>query len=144
MLKLEKKSRRMGSLRNVVVNTVWYVNMLIESFESKLGQNFKIKGENNCNSEMIVYLVNCKCCQKQYVGSTSTRFRLTFNNYKSCHIKDSLNKSVPQESFHAHFKEQSHNGMNDWQCTIIDKAENLEQLRRREAFWLNERNVAFW
>ena len=29
-----------------------------ESFESKFGQSFKIKGENNCNSEMIVYLVN--------------------------------------------------------------------------------------
>ena len=83
-----------------------------ESFESKLGQSFKIKGENNCNSKMIVYLVNCKCCQKQYVGSTSTKFRLRFNNYKSCHT--SLNKPVPQESFHAHFKEQSHKGMDDW------------------------------
>ena len=78
-----------------------------ESFESMLGHSFKIKGENDCNSEMTVYLVNCKCCQKQYVRSKSTRFSLRFNNYKSCHTRDSFNKSVPQESFHAHFKEKS-------------------------------------
>ena len=76
---------------------------------------------------------------------------LRFNNYKSCHTRNSLNKSVPQESFHAHGKEQSHNGMDDWQLILIDEAENVEQLRRREAFrqyklctGLNERNVAFW
>ena len=89
-----------------------------ESFESKLVQSLKIKGENNCNIEMIVYLVNCKFCQKQYVESTSTRFRLRFNNYKCWHTRDNFNKSVPQESFHAHFKEQSHNGMDDWQFIL--------------------------
>ena len=56
-----------------------------KSLQYKVSQSIKIKGENNCNSKMIVYLVNCKCCQQQYVGSTSTRFRLRFNNYKSCH-----------------------------------------------------------
>ena len=105
-----------------------------ESFESELGQTFKSNGENNCNSEMIVYLVNCKCYQKQYLGSTSTKFKLIFNNYKSFHTIDSLNKSVPQESFHALFKEQNHNGMDDWEFILIDKAENMEQLRRREDF----------
>ena len=88
------------------------------------------------------------------MGSTSTKFRLRFNNYKSCHTRDSLNKPVPQESFHAYFKEQSHKGMDDWPFILIDKAENVE-LRMRETFCqdklckfvpdgLNERNVAFW
>ena len=107
-----------------------------ELFESKSGQSFKIRGENNCNNEMIVHLVNCKCCQKQYVGNTNTKFRLRFNNYKTCHTRHSLNKPVPQESFHAQFKEQSHKGMDDWLFILIDKAENVVQLRRRrEALW---------
>ena len=54
------------------------------------------------------------------------------SNYKSFHTRDSLKKSVPQESFHAHFKEESHNGVDDWQFIFIDKAENVEQLRKKD------------
>ena len=102
---------------------------------------------------MVVYLIQCKSCQKQYVGSASTKFRLRFNNYKSCHRKYNLNQSVPQESLHAHFKRTDHNGMEDWRFIFIDTASNVESLRRKEAFWqnklgtfspdgLNEREVA--
>ena len=38
----------------------------------------------NCNSTKVVYLPSCKVCGVQYVGSTTTRFPLRFNNHKSC------------------------------------------------------------
>ena len=108
----------------------------------------------DCDSSNIVYLVQCKTCNKQYVGSTVTPFRLRYNNYKSCCKKHSQNISVPQMSFHDHFAQKDHNGMDDWSFKLIDHASDANSLRRRESFWqhklktfhplgLNERDVAF-
>ena len=32
-------------------------------------------------------------------------------------------------------------GMSDWEITLIDQAENLDDLRRRESFWQYETNT---
>ena len=110
------------------------------SFQGSTENTYKIKTCLDCNSSMVVYLVDCKSCRKQYIGSTSTKFRLRFNNYKNCHRKYNLNKSVAQESFHTHFNQHDHNGMNDWLFTLIDSAESVENLRRKEAYWQNKLN----
>ena len=41
----------------------------------------------DCNSNNVIYLFECKKCQFKfsYVGSTVTKFRFRFNNYKSTH-----------------------------------------------------------
>ena len=126
--------------------------------DSENKYSFDIRaGVLNCNSDHIVYLFECKSCAKQYVGSTITKFRYRFNNYKSVFRR--VSKSFPeycrvnQEHFHRHFNQSDHNGMDDWKVTLIDKADNEVDLRKRESFWqyklntflphgLNERNVA--
>ena len=40
--------------------------------------------------------------------------------------------NVYQEQFHPHFNSEGHNGMEDWKIAIIDRAENVLELRRRE------------
>ena len=45
----------------------------------------------DCNSNNVVYLLTCKVCGLQYVGSTSTKFRLRFNN----HMQKSAQSSFP-------------------------------------------------
>ena len=52
---------------------------------TKTGEKFSIeKGGLDCNSDHIVYLITCKVCQIQNVGSTkSDKARKRFNNYKS-------------------------------------------------------------
>ena len=35
----------------------------------------------NCDSEGVIYLVSCKKCRKNYVGSTVTSFGQRFNNH---------------------------------------------------------------
>ena len=101
-------------------------------------KTYKIRTEDlNCNSKGVVYLAECKICGIQYVGSASTKFRLRFNNYKSAHRKYRSGQNTPQQSFHAHFSQENHNGMEDWKFTLIDQAENLDTLRRKEAFWQN-------
>ena len=36
----------------------------------------------NCNS-LSIYLISCKVCKKQYTGSTVTKVRAQFSQYKS-------------------------------------------------------------
>jgi len=122
------------------------------SFTDRNGKKFTIKSDLNCDSKNVVYLVSCKKCSIQYVGSASTAFRYRFNNYRCCYRKHSSGSVVPQATFHAHFAQDGHRGMEDWEFTLIDQAENLPTVRRRETFWqhklnsfsplgLNERNV---
>ena len=125
-----------------------------ETFKDKNGKEFKINtGPLNCDSKNVVYLITCKTCGMQYVGSASTPFRLRFNNYKCCYRKHSSGVSVPQSTFHAHFNPENHKGMQDWEFNLIDQATDLASVRRREAFWqhtlgtfsrngLNEKDVA--
>ena len=112
----------------------------------------------HCNSKYVVYLLQCKTCNIQYVGSTTTQFRKRFNNYKSQFRKFSNQKegnktSVPQSGLFEHFMKSDHNGMSDWAFKLIDEAETESDLRLKESWWqykldtfkpkgLNERDVA--
>ena len=88
---------------------------------------------------MVVYLIVCKSCSKQYVGSTITLFRACFNNYKSGGRK--VSKVYPnkcndyQEHFNRHFNSEGRNGMEDCKIIIIDRAEKVLGLSRRESYW---------
>ena len=87
----------------------------------------------NCRSKYVVYLFSCKACSKQYTGSTES-FRSRFNNYKSAHRILIKGKTVKQASFHAHFEDDKHHGMRDWETTLIDQTEGVDDLRRRGSF----------
>ena len=125
-------------------------------------KEFQIKsGPNDCSTSNVVYLINCKSCKIQYVGSSKGQFRTRFNNYKSHHRNyckrdknGTLEKgnSVPQQLFHKHFLQEGHNGISDMIFTLIDKADNNAEVLKRESFWqfklntfephgLNVRNV---
>ena len=102
------------------------------------------KGLLNCNSTNVIYLLQCETCSSQYVGSTITKFRYRFNNYKSKHAKYreqyfngtlDPNDAIQQASFHNHFCQGNHVGLNDWSITLIDQANTEESLRRQESFW---------
>ena len=110
------------------------------------------KGILNCNSSFVVYLISCKVCKMQYVGSTITAFRTRFNNYKSKHRKFRelfLNgmlkgaSGVEQKIFHQHFCGSGHNGEANWSVQLIDHAENLPMLRRKERFWQYKLNTFY-
>ena len=106
------------------------------SFSTK--GEYCIKPNNlNCCSNNVVYLFLCKACSKQYTGSTES-FRSWFNNYKSAHRNYIKGNTVKQAQFHAHFEDDKHHGMSDWEITLIDQTESVGDLRRRESFWQYE------
>ena len=50
-------------------------------FKSKYSNKvYQIKKKFNCNSKMVVYLIECRVYGKQYGGSTVTKFRARANN----------------------------------------------------------------
>ena len=140
-----------------MVNVARFFSILKRrEFEEADGNKYDIrKGVINCNTDFTVYKFHCSSCSKQYIGSNITDFRYRFNNYKSAFRKISKSVKAPnvnQLHFHQHFKLPEHNGMDDWRVTLIDRADNRKELRRRESFWqyklntffphgLNERNV---
>ena len=94
----------------------------------------------NCDSSCVVYLMSCKSCHMQYVGSCTTPFRQRFANYKSC-FKRSAKQVVPQASLHRHFRQSNHKGTNDWEFVLIDEAPDLDTVRKKESFWQYKLNV---
>ena len=128
------------------------------TFESKHSNEvYQTKKNFNFNSKMVVYLIECRVCRKQYNGSTVTKFRARANNYKSTHRnfrKEQMlsNQARNQKRFHEHYLQGEHNGICDWEITIINHAETVKSLMQKELYWyqklktyapfgLNERDV---
>ena len=128
------------------------------TFKSKHSKEvYQIKKNFNCNSKMVVYLMECRICGKQYNGSTVTKFRARANNYKNTHHnfrKEQIlsNQARNQKRFHERFLRKEHNGIFDCEITIIDHAETVKSLRQKELYWyhklktyapfgLNERDI---
>ena len=81
-----------------------------------------------------MYLLGCKECGKQYVGSTFTSFRAKFNNYRSSSRKFSGGVLVPQAELFRHFKEAGHHGfLEGVSFQIIDRVFRVS--RHKEGFW---------
>ena len=92
--------------------------METEEFTStKTGEKFVIrKGPIDCDSRNVVYLITCKVCKIQNVGSTKTMSRERFKNYKS--VQRSVREKVlgekrpetkrgpPKEKYSSDFKEE--------------------------------------
>ena len=86
-----------------------------------------------------------------------TTFRARANNSKSAHRnfrKEQIlsNQARNQKRFHEYYLQNDHNGICDWEITIIDHAETVKSLRKKELYWdhklktcapfgLNERDV---
>ena len=50
---------------------------------AQTGKTYFVRQKLSCNSANVIYLVHCKKCNLQYVGSTTTEFKVRFRNHKS-------------------------------------------------------------
>ena len=101
---------------------------------SDWGREYTINSRVNCDSSGVVYVLGCKVCCKQYVGSTFTLFRVRFNNYKSSSRRFSCRISVIQAEFFRYYTEDNHHGyLEDISVQIIDRV--FRDSRLRDGFW---------
>ena len=82
----------------------------------------------------MVYLLTCTVCLKQYVGSTGTRFRLRFNQYRSnIKLYGEERLGFKQEKLIEHFFRSSENGTHhDIKVQIIDDCDLNDQETRED------------
>ena len=110
-----------------------------DSFSSHVtGTSYPVNHRLDCNSRNVVYLISCKVCGLQYVGSTTTKFRLRFNNHKSrlqAHSKMSAANKDKDDTIYKHFHSDGHHGIQDVQIHLIDKVNAKEDLIAKEGQW---------
>ena len=111
-----------------------------ERFTSyRTGKSYTINYELDCNNSNVVYLLSCKVCHAQYVGSTTTKFRLRFNNHKArfrAHSRLSFEGRNKDDLLYRHFFGPGHHGLEDVSIQLIDRVSGEESaLRDKEGQW---------
>lgn len=99
---------------------------------SASGRQYPIKQKLSCSSKNVVYLATCTKCNLQYVGSTSTEFKVRFRNHKSNMLK---NKRTCELAIH--FNNSEHE-ISQISFIIIEQINSLhldQLLLTREAYW---------
>ena len=98
-------------------------------------ESFKINYHFDCNGKCLICLKSCKVCGKQYVGSTTERFRFSWNNYQDNQRKAKRGEDHTQKYFQEHFLSHDDNGLiNGIAIIFFDKTDALDPTRREE-FW---------
>ena len=80
------------------------------------GKSYTINYELYCNSSYVVYMLSCKVCQAQYVGSTTAKERVRFNNHKArfrAHSRLSFEGRNKDDLVYRHFSGQGRHGIED-------------------------------
>ena len=97
--------------------------------------SYKINHSFDCNDKCLIYLLTCKTCLKQYVGSTTDCFRYRWNNYKCNDRKYARGEAYLQEHLFEHFSSEGHNGfLHDVSFIRIDKTNGKNPIKR-EHYW---------
>ena len=107
--------------------------LVCDNMEEKM---YKINHRLTCNSKCVVYLLSCKICGIQYVGQTTNKFRLRWNNYRDNARKAASGSGHMQGHLFAHFNDEYHNGfLSDCMITLIDKKDGFNP-QCREQYWI--------
>ena len=106
---------------------------IFESFQTK--KQYEINHHFDCNDKCLIYLLSSKICGLKYVGSTTDRFRLMWNNYKDKDRKAQRGEEHMQLKLFEHFHSEEHNGfLQDCSITLIEKTDGSDATRRQE-YW---------
>ena len=100
------------------------------------GRTYKINQNLSCSSKNVVYLASCNKCNLQYVGSTSTEFKIRIRNHKSSMLTNQKTSELA-----VHFNCTKHQ-ISEISFIVIEKiiaqgdAAHIDRLLlTREAYW---------
>ena len=100
------------------------------------GRHYSIQQNFSCSSQNVIYSATCAKCNLQYVGPTSTEFKVRLRNHKSNRLK---NKRACELAIHFNNSEHEISQINFIIIEQIRSFENslhLEQLLlTMEAYW---------
>lgn len=90
---------------------------------SASNQWFTIRGDFDCASEGIIYVIECRVCTMQYIGQTTQCLRDRINGHKS-----NIKRGVPNRVT-KHFQEH---GVENLSCWVVDQV-SVEQRQNEKA-----------
>ena len=103
---------------------------------ARTNRSYPIRQHLDCGSKNVIYLVNCKKCCAQYIGSTSNEFKVRFRNHKSAMLTKKNTCEVA-----IHFNKETH-AISDFEFVVVEQICNTsennsvdERLLTREAYW---------
>ena len=99
------------------------------------GKVINVNVSGSCNTTRCIYLIGCTKCQMKYVGFTKVQLNRRFAEHRS-HIRCGSESYVMLHHF------TKHHGIGDMTIKILEICE-LDKLREREKFWINELNTSF-
>ena len=63
--------------------------------------------------------------------------QITIRVHREILNKEAVPKqALKQKRFHEHYCSDRHNGIEDWVITLIDSADTLKELRKKELYWM--------
>ena len=108
-------------------------------FNRKNGRKFNIYHNLSCESNNVIYLIECTLCNyKPYIGKSEPATNLRINNHRSdCKKQD----SIPVDQ---HFPTPGHNFTAHARITLIEKLENTTYMTEEEVTTFLETREDFW
>ena len=96
---------------------------------SKENYSYPIRGNFNCKSNDIIYVMSCNICNIQYVGETSNSMNCRCRSHESS-IR--TNKDHPVA---VHYRSYNHT-IDDYSITIVDQEKGKNRRLRLEESWM--------
>ena len=96
-------------------------------------KSYSIRKSLTCQSKFVVYLATCQKCNGQYVGKSTTQFKIRHSNHKQ-EIKNVVG------GVGNHYGGQGGCGYENMRVQIIDQVEigNTKALADAEVFWQHQ------
>ena len=97
------------------------------------GKSYYIRKRLDCNSDHVIYLVTCARCSGQYVGKSTTKFKLRHSNHK-------VEIRTQRGGLGHHFGGVNGCGYQNVKIIIIDQVEKGDKigLENCEVYWQNQ------
>ena len=91
---------------------------------------FKLKGDFNCKTTGVIYLLTCEKCNLQYVGQSGWSFHARIREHMHSIVKN-------EKTIGMHFNSKGHDHLH-MKATVIEKViPNTPHFRlEREEFWI--------
>ena len=103
------------------------------------GRHYQIRSSSTCTTKCVVYVIVCKTCGKQGVGSTVS-WKPRLSNYKS-HIKNRVETCRIVKHF---LNDCVDENLNNFYFIIVDVVNNIENLNKQELENILLSKEKFW
>ncbi|KAG7465983.1 hypothetical protein MATL_G00160000 [Megalops atlanticus] len=113
-------------------NCCQHMRKNIDQFQCRFTKkSYKIASVLTCKTSSLIYIIECKKCQVQYVGKTSSSLQTRFRSHKASIVKKQF------RPISDHFNSAGHS-LEDLTIFPIEQVIDRKTLAEREVYWIGE------